>query len=220
MKGVLVIIWVLVLAVAFLTGVAKFKQVDAAMRIVVLYLGAQLVSEICLDIQLALKLYHARYLVINSYNLCEIYFITIYFLYAIKPYHQRKLMVINAVVWPMIWLLNIVLFQPITELNTNFLLLESFCTITLCLYFIYWLLRNSVVKNIFRYPHFWVAALWLLLWSVTFFFWVFVKTLYSDRWPYINFAMHFQAAVNIIVYAGIGLVLWFYPKKTGANETI
>jgi hypothetical protein len=213
MKNILLSVFILVLAVALSIGIAKYKQIDKAMRIVVVLLIAQLVSEIIAYSLGVMQHYNLRYTMYHVYNIVEMFLQALFFIYAIRPLYNKKQVATAAALSILFGLLDILFLEPINTLNKDFIMLEGFCTITLSLYFIYWLLKNDVVNNIFRYPHFWIASFLLLLWSVTFFFWVFVAFLYSSQWPYINIAMYIQAIVSIIAYFGIGLVLFYYPKQ-------
>ncbi len=216
----LILIYYTVVLTALIVGMAKYRQLDKAMQVVVLLLLLTAIGEMLSYITSEMKAYFIRNRIFHVDCIIEIFLISLFFIYAIKPKHYRKLIVLTVIVWPTMGILNIFLLQSFDTFNENMLMLESFSTITMSLYFIYWLLKNDRVKNIFAYPHFWVAILWLLMWSITFFFWAFVRVLYSERWPYIDTAMHIQAIVNIVAYAGIAAVLILYPKNLKAYEDI
>jgi hypothetical protein len=112
---------------------------------------------------------------------------------------------------------NILFFQPLSTLNTNMIMLESLCFVTLSLYFIYRIIKQDLAENILYYPHFWMCIIWLVLWSSSLFFWAFVKVLYRGHWKYIQTAMHCEAIINAIVYTGIGTVLFYADGKIKAD---
>ena len=99
-------------------------------------------------------------------------------------------------------------------------MLESFNIITLSLYAIYCMLKNEGSDNIFRYTHFWIASIWVVYWSITFFFWAFVKILYKSHWQYMNAVLTGQVIVSITTYTAIGIVLLLNNKKTYTREYI
>jgi hypothetical protein len=98
------------------------------------------------------------------------------------------------------------------------MLLEGFCIITRSLYYIYWLLKNDIVRNVFTAPHFWIAISFLTIWSMTLFFWGFIITLYGTQWAYTNMIMYLQVTLNIIIYSGIGVILFLYPSYLAKSK--
>jgi hypothetical protein len=159
------------------------------------------------EIQLKGGIYHC-------YSIVEIVLVTLFFLEAVKPYRHGKLKIIAVVLWPVAGILNVMLLQPVISLNTNILMLESFSIITMSLYLIYWLLKKNSNENIVKNPHFQLAIVWLVYWSGTFFFWGFIKVLYSDRLPYLNTAITLQSILLLVTYIGFLLIFLFYPKNT------
>lgn len=200
------------LIVTMTIGVFRYPRLDGPMRILVVLL----VITACVEIAAYISILHQNVLIKGSlyhvFNIVEGILGTAFFLNCIRPRRYRGLMLLSITAWPLAGMLNMVFLQPPDNTNSNMLMLESSVVITMCLYFIYWLLRNEQVVNIFLYPHFWVAMLWLVLWSSTFFFWAFIVILYKQRWQYLQFAISMQAVMNMLVYTGIAAVLFFYPK--------
>ena len=115
--------------------------------------------------------------------------------------------------WVLFGIANILYWQPLHELNTNMLLMESSVFITAALYFIYMILKRDIVANMFSYPHFWMSIIWLVMWSCSISFWAFVKILYRGNWPYMSIAISIQAVIEILSYMGMSLVLYLYNKQ-------
>lgn len=105
-----------------------------------------------------------------------------------------------------------VYLQPVTNINSNVLLLQSSLIICLPLYLVYRLFKNDNTSNLLIHPHFLAAMLLLIGGSSTFFFWAFIPILYVDNWPYVDLMMDAQVVVNVTIYIGAALVLFFYPK--------
>jgi len=193
-------------------GAFRYRRADAAMRILIIQLLMTAVSESVNFLLLVKKNYTARYGLFHTSSILEMILVSAYFIRLLVPGKLfKKLLIVNIVIWISVGTLNIVFLQPIDTLNTNLLMLESLGINTMSLYTIYWMLKKDI-WNIFAIPHFWVAILWLLLWSSTFFFWAFIKILYRGNWQYQNMVLNGQAIINIIVYTGIALILFFYPK--------
>lgn len=212
MRIVLIYSFVTVLGIAIFFGVERYKQLDAAMRILIVYLIGQLVSELFLYItaELGQKELHSMFM--NTYIVIDAIIKGLFFIYAINPSRHKTLAIINLLLWPAIGGINILFFQSAIATQTNFIILESFGIITLSLYYIHWLLRKDIVQNVFAYPHFWIAIIWLITWGLHLFFWGVVVRLFNNHWQYINIAMHLQVAINVVAHAGMAIILYFYPK--------
>jgi hypothetical protein len=203
---------------ATVAGVVRFKRLDTAMRIIVYLMLATSVCEMFSFAMRTMKDYPLRYSVFHIYAVVEILLQSLFFIYAIQPRKYRRLITAGAVVWPAIGMLNVLFLQSFGALNTNMLMVESFSTITMSLYFIYWFIKNDQVILLYRHPHIRIAALLLLLWSSAFFFWAFVKILYSNHWPYYNLIDQTSTTINTLVYSGIALTFLLYPKKHKTYE--
>jgi hypothetical protein len=108
--------------------------------------------------------------------------------------------------------------QPITELNSNMLMAESLCFITLSMYFMYRILKDESIENIFRHPHFQVAIICLVLWACTIFFWAFILVLYQSHWKYLGKVISVQITVDMLIYIGYAATLYFYKPGCTINE--
>lgn len=196
-----------------IVGIARYRSLETSMRMIVAFLLLTCGSELCSYFLSTNKNFDTRDAVYHFYNIIQAFLISAYFIFAIKPEKNFKILIASAVVWPIIGILNALFLQPINSLNNNMLMVESFAFVTMSLYLIYRILQNEGIMNIFSYPHFLIAVLFLLLWSTSYFFWAFVKILYTAKWQHMQSVMYLQAVVNIIFYSGIGLVLFFYPKN-------
>jgi hypothetical protein len=218
MQEYIFIFYYLFLLLGIAIGYSKYKRMDAAIRLLVQWLTIIAIAELATYILKKMENHGQKYVVFHLSSTLEIVLITAYFIKLLRPKNSNILMTLNIVIWPSIALLNALFLQPITELNTNMLMLESFSIITMSLYFIYKVIINNLVENIFQNPHFWISLLWLLLWSTTFFFWALIKILYRAHWRYTESVLTLQGIINLVVYAGITVVILFYSKKNIAFE--
>jgi hypothetical protein len=208
-----------VLLLSVIIGAINYRRFNKSVRIVLLLLAMGLCSEMLAYVAVLKGKIIIKDITYHIYSIVEIILIGMFFIEAVKPYHHRKLKIVNLIVWPAMGIANIVFLQPVKSLNTNFLMLESFCIITMSLYFIYWSLKKNDKNNLFRSPGFLIALLWLVYWSGTFFFWAFIKILNGDKWPYINEAIAALGILVIITYCGFLLTFLLHPKKTGNIES-
>jgi len=210
-------VYYIVLLLATITGIILYRRLDTALRFIVILLILTLVSEAASYILVKSESYGLRYTVFHVYNILQLLLITQFFIYAIKPYHYRKLIIAASALCPLIGILNIIYLQPIDKLNTNMLMFESFAINSMALYFIYHTIKNTGTRNIFKDIHVRIALLLLIMWSSTFFFWAFISVLFIGQWQYVNFASYLFMGVNMIMYAGIGSVFIQLTKKKIVN---
>ena len=110
---------------------------------------------------------------------------------------------------------NTILLQPITELNTNFIVLESFLAIGMSLFAFYKLLASDII-DVHLNPRFWFSSIFLVFWSFTFFYWLVGVTIYNlmpDKAFWLNAMILF---INIAAYSGFGVVFLLYKKMKTA----
>jgi hypothetical protein len=204
--------------IASMAGLFKYKYLDTAMRLLVASLILTSISEICCYVAVIYARYLLRCNIYHFYDIIQSILTTAYFIYAIKPHHYRKLLLLNFIFWPAIGISNIIFFQPLGTLNTNMLMVESFVFITLSLYFIYLTLKNDKVANIFKDAYFRIAVIILCLWSSSFFFWALVDFLFQGKWKYADVTMYLQSLIEAMAYFGIAATLYFYDKRIELNK--
>ena len=188
------------------------------MKIIVWGLIVTSISETAGFIVVNAHKFALRYTFYHFYDIIESILTTSYFICVFKPIYSNRLIKINIIFWPLIGILNIIMFQPLGTMNTNMLMVESLLFISLSLFLIYETIRQNQVENIFKYPHFWMAVLFLLLWCSSFFFWAFVHSLYVDKWKYRIVVMYLQSIIEAIVYLGTAATLYSYNKKMEIND--
>jgi hypothetical protein len=108
----------------------------------------------------------------------------------------------------------------LAELNTNFVVLESFLIIGMSLVAFYRLLISDDIR-IFALPRFWFSAIFLVFWSFTFFYWLVGATIYRslpEKALWLNLMIWL---INIAVYSAIAGVFLNYnkmkPREPGNN---
>ncbi|HTN16098.1 MAG TPA: hypothetical protein VL092_00350 [Chitinophagaceae bacterium] len=219
MQESIFLIYYIFLTAGVVFGLLRLKRYDSAMRIVVLWLCVIAVAELITYILLKTGQHTTKYLVFHISAVLELILISAYFLKLFCPprLFTRYLLLI-CILCTTAGLLNVRYLQSWDQLNTNMLMLESFCIITLSLYAIYRTLKNDLVLHLFRDAHFWIWVLWLVLWSATFFFWAFIRILYRSDWAYVGLVMNLQALINLVVYAGLSGILLLYTKKNYGFE--
>lgn len=213
------ITYLLILLLGIVIGTLRYRYITSSMRMLLLMLIVTFIIEIAAPIAVTYKYIYLKNVLYHFFNVVQLIIIALIFIKINKPYHHKKLLILNFSLWPVLGLLNIIFLQPSNGLNTNFLMLESLAVITLSLYTIYRLLDSDSNSNIFRHPYFWLSIIWLVEWSTSFFFWAFIKILNRYQWKYMKLAININIIVGILVYTSLALVLLLYPKKKNYHES-
>ena len=191
-------------------GITRYKYLDNAMRMMVVLQILSACCELASYIAVAHRKYAARYTIYHFYTVFQAFLFTAYFIYAIKPYRYQRMVWASAMFWLVIGVLNVLFLQPLNTLNSNMMMTECFCFTTLSLYYIYHLLEDDTIIDIFAYPHFWMAFIILVAWGSTLFFWAFIELLYQIHWSHIVAVLYIQVLSNILTYFSMAAVLLFY----------
>jgi hypothetical protein len=126
-----------------------------------------------------------------------------FFLRSVSDKKNTKTLITLTAIYLSLALINIRYFQPLTSLNSNILLLESFCITAMAMIALYKMLLSERILNVLRHPYFIVWSILLVYWSASYFYWAFIEILYRNNWhyPLIDAA---QTILNIAEYAVIG----------------
>ncbi|MCB0699994.1 MAG: hypothetical protein H6551_08720 [Chitinophagales bacterium] len=218
MNNLIFLFYYSAIVVSIIIGVINHKHFQNSTKAILAFLFLTATSEIMNYTAVALGEYGVRYAIFHFYSIVEISLILAFFTYALKIQKPLKIIGFGTVVFVIISIVNIIFLQPLDTLNTNIILLEGFTIISLSLYSIYHKLKSNFAINMFIVPDVQVSILFLLSWCGTFFFWSFIKILYSKKWNYIEPVLDGHMILNIFFYTGIAAVFYFYPKKRIAHE--
>lgn len=198
------------LAVAFATaaGIYNRKRLDKAARVIVALLGCTLASEVSSILNAHatgnnMPLYHA-------FAVVQFIFIIAYFLHLHNAFTPGRLLLAAALATGLAGL-NIIYFQPINDINSNFLMLESIVIVILSIVSLYRIIDNEGIERPSQNIHFRIWLFFLILWAATFFWWGLYKYIKQNREIH-QIANDIRVLLNVIVYAGIGFALLKLPK--------
>jgi len=211
-----VYIGVCVLVITFIFGVSRFKFFDGPTKILLLLISIETINEIIAFF--FAKEYNNNYPVYNIYSLIELFIISLYFNFSIDLFRKWNIGVYIGIIGIIVGLINLYYLQSINTFNSYFMLFEAFCIIGMALFAFFRLLLKYEQLVLLQYPHFWFITFLLLFWSVTFLLWgcykILIDKLGSRMWI-VNMGLWI---VNLIMYAGIGVVFLLYPKMKKINE--
>lgn len=149
--------------------------------------------------------------VYHVYSTVEIFLTSLFFISTVYKNKSKFLVGLIAIISVSLTMLNLI-FQKITDFNSNMLVFESFIIIIMSLYSLYRMLVNDHLNDVIRYPNFWIWALFLLYWTGSlFYFFLIHHTVITNSKYYFLFS-YWQILINIILYLGICIALIFCPK--------
>lgn len=202
-------LYLFVIAVAFIIGLLRYRRLDKASQIIVIFVASGLLSEI-VAITIIAPYFKTKNPTYHFYNVVELSIITIYFLKTIKKY-TRSLSLFLICIACVLGLANCMLLQPIETMNSNFITVECFLIIGMSFYALYKMLVNDNI-NLQTYIHFYFWIVLLYYFSATFCYWSLIKILYKNHSIFYDVAEYTQIISNIATYLGIGICLLRYPK--------
>lgn len=202
--------YITIITAGTVTGLSRFKVYNTTFKLVTILLTLTVVSELLSAITLRMGLgksppYHI-------FNPVEAIIISGIFITTVMKSPSYRHLVWPAVTWGILGISNTAILQPLTLLNSNFLILESFVVIALSLFALYKMLTNDEIIKPLRHPEFYLWVCFLIYSSSTFFFWSCVPLFYRQKSPFYTFAASVEMTANYIMYMGIGVLLAYYPK--------
>lgn len=204
-----------IIGLSFICGLCRVKQLDKASKLVVLLAGSSFFCELIAHFFALNK--KNNYPIYNVFSLIEFLILSIYFNTIIDRFKNKKVGVILGVSGVLFGILNILLFQPLDSFNNNFLFLEGFTIICLCLYSFYEILLNEDSIELNTMPAFWFNTAFLMYWSATYLTWpiyILVQITYKINTLYIDTALW---VFSFLMYALISIVFIRYPKMNKSH---
>lgn len=199
-----------ILLLSSIIGLVHYKKMDKAFHLLIVYLWLTLFCE-GLAVYSAI-VYKNNLPIYHTYSLVQYLLLSGYYISSVKDLNKPILKWFVIITGIAFTIVNTSFIQhPLKELNTHFIVFESFVIILLSLYSFYHLIDDDDL-NIRRNSHFWVTSLLLVFWSCTFFYWLVGVALYDSM---INKPIWLDAmimAINILTYSGFGIIFLLYPK--------
>ncbi len=144
------------------------------------------------------------------FSIGEIVLTTLFFIEVNKMKSKRLWIIVTTAIWLLIGLINISRNSH-DHLNTNFLLLESFCIIIMSLYTLFNFLKSETEVQILRNTSFLFVCTQLLLWSGSFLFWGMGIYLIKQGWN-AESIKQYHLILNILVYFSMLSIFSFYDQ--------
>jgi len=207
--GLSTVLYFSLLIAILVVGFAQRRILKSTDKVVIILIFLTLISEL-LGI-FAAYVWKNNLFVYHFYNPLEFILITIYFTRNTKILKRRIIYRLLCIVGLIFTTFNSIFMQPIFEMNTYFLLYEGAVIIIFCLLSLQEILLDELNLP-YQFLHFWLTALFLLYWSVTFTGWGIYCELTPDEFilnPIFSKILKFS---NYGFYIGILLTFGMYKK--------
>lgn len=214
MTQLILTVYIAILFFATLVGLFRYPSLDKATRLLVWYICFTFLTETAGMIIAVFYKRHNAFLY-HFYSVLQFSLITLYFNFSEERKTVNKAGWIIGIVGVVACILNTAFLQPLSELNTHFIVLESFLIIGMALIAFYRLLISDELA-IFSQSRFWFSAIFLVFWSFTFFYWLVGAAIYTampEKAPWLNLMIWL---INIVTYAAIGGVFLSHKKMRPA----
>ncbi len=203
-------LYLTILFLCSICGFISYKHFDLKSKILYCSILLSLLAELAREVLVIL--FNIKAPVYHFLCFLDITLITIYYIKTIKLKHEFFFISISIITPLALEILNTWFFQPMKSLNSNMFILESFVVIIFSLHSLYCILLDDNVKNPIINPDFWFWSFLLFMWSGTFFFWAYIKLIYTNAKEYVDLMQYIQISINAFVYFGIGTIFYYYPK--------
>ena len=204
------------LVVTVVVGALRLRHFDMGTRILFFMVVVDMISE-AIALYTALK-YHTNAIAYNISGVLDFFLLSMYFNDVIDVFYKRKIGWYIAGGSIVLWIVNLMVFQPINVFGTNFLFVEGFVIIAVSLFGFFRLLLHHDQLRLYRYHHFWFIAMILLYWSLTFlnfgFYSLITIKVLKRAWVMISIIW----LANVLLYLGIAIVFLLYPKMQKGDE--
>lgn len=209
------IIYLIFLLTAFFTGASKWKIFARTDRWLVLLMGITIVQEACAYF-FSMR-FRSNLITYHVYSPVEFFIICSYFNGTVRLLKRRHAGIIIGVAGIVIAVLNTLLLQPLSSINSYYLLFEGCLIIILCQFSLLQILMNEEA-NPYRLMSFWITVCFLFYWSITFAGWGLYGILvqrHLTAGPVVDMVLYLS---NLIFYIVIACIFFNYSRLIPSGE--
>ena len=209
-------LYLLMLLLATLSGIIRFKSMDIASRIISILIFLSFLTEIIA--YYSARMFHTNIAVYTVFSLFEFLLTSLYFNYSIDIFYKNRIGVYIGLSGLLLGLLNIIFFQPINQIDSYFLFFEAITTIAMCFTFLARLMMLHDQLKIHKYHHFWFVVIITFYWCSTFLNFSLHKYIVFDLKKNAWILDALNLVENIVTYLSIAIVFLLYPKMQRQDE--
>lgn len=200
-----------ILVLSSTIGAFRFKRFDKGTKIIALLTIFTAIVEVTSTI--AAKRFNYNLIIYNIANPLGYVLVYYFFNTVIKQINGKGISKFFLIAALLCAALNGILIQNIYDVfNTYFLALESILVVGMAQYYFYSVLITDNNFSVLS-PHFIIASLLLIYSSFSFFYWLLFYGFYESFGANnLNWFDSMNKSINLIMYAGFGLIFLFYHK--------
>jgi hypothetical protein len=156
--------------------------------------------------------------VYGAFGPIQLLLISFYFNYSVEFFKRKNIGIYIGVIGALVGYLNYFFIQSPRIFNNYFLIGESIIVVGMCLYSFYCMLQMDDDMKLRSNIHFWITAIFLFFWTVTFLFWGLYDFLVENIGVSVNLLHLFLLIVNVVTYISFGLVFIIFKKVQIIHE--
>jgi len=198
-----------VMVFTLLCSLYRYRQLDGPTRILSVHLALAVIAE-CLGRYAAAR-HHSNTTIYSIFSIVEYTLLCVYFNYVIDTFRKWNVGLYLGGLGILIGALLLIFFQPLSQLNTCFLLFEGFTAVVLALICFRQLFKNDHIL-LHTCHHFWFPAIIAFYWIATFLNWGLYSHLVRLLGERIWMINVFIIVVNMICYLSGAAIFLMYPK--------
>jgi hypothetical protein len=198
-------------ALPFFVALSRYKHLDKASRIFCMFLGLSFAGE-CTAMACA-YVYKNNMPVYAVLNILEMCMLSLYFNYSISSFARWHIGIFISVLSVVLGVVNLVCFQSLNDLNNIYLYYQGIAVIGMSMIAMVQFLINVDYMQFEQTPHFWIPALLILFWVISFLHWGLYDFL-LEKFPASGWLVN-----NVILFicfimnTGYTVIFFFYPRK-------
>lgn len=184
-------------------------------KLILLLTGSSLITEVLANVWAIV--YKNNYPIYNIYGLVEFAVLAYYFIDTTDSLKGSIIARVLIVMGVVAGILNMLYLQSPFKFCSNFLLIEGFLVLSLCLYSFYRMLLGDNSIKLFYSPDFWFKTIFFIYWSVTYLTWP-LYNLLDSRHVDLSIVNNGLLVLAMLVYLVIGLVFLFYKRMISYEQ--
>lgn len=201
-------------ALPFIIALSRYRYLDKASRVFCLFLGLSFAGE-CTATWFA-YVYHNNMPIYAFLNIVEMCVLCLYFNYSIASFTRRHIGIFLSVLSALVGVINLLFFQSMNDLNNIFLYYQGISVIGMSMIAMVQFLTDVEYMRFEQTPHFWIPALLILFWVISFLHWGLYDFLLG-KFPASNWLVNNSILfICFIMNIGYAVLFFFYPHKKKA----
>jgi hypothetical protein len=147
----------------------------------------------------------------HIYTIAEFTLVSFLFIEIIKSKAFKKTVLSILFLFYVLAFFNIAFFESINSYNSNTRSFQGVIMLFYCVYFFYTLFSNAEVKDLSKYPYFWLVSGMIIYYSGTLFLYVLGDRIVLHKEYFTYYAIH--NALSIVQNIFFAFTLWLGSKQ-------